>query len=98
MTGFIFKKKVNNINSFFRKYFSYLLFKINIKILFLRQNKIYFSTDLLKSLVKNKNKKQSFFNYLIKLIEIKKIKKKDIDLLVYNRNYSVKQCIKKSIS
>ncbi len=76
VTGFIFKKKVNNINSFFRKYFSYLLFKINIKILFLRQNKIYFSTDLLKSLVKNKNKKQSFFNYLLNLIEIKKIKKK----------------------
>lgn len=91
ITGFIFKKKITNFNSFLRKYLNNLLFKINLKILFYRQNKVYFSTSLLKDFITEENKKKVFFNYLINLIEIKKIsKKKNIDLLIYNRNYSVK--------
>ena len=76
ITGFIFKKRIRGFNSFLRKYLNNFLFKISTKFLFFRQNKIYFSTDLLKPLiVKNNNK--TFFNYLINLIEIDKyIKKK----------------------
>lgn len=91
ITGFIFKKKVTGVNFFLRKYINFFLFKINLKILFFRQNAIYFSTDLLKPLVRNYNGRKIFFNYLINLINIKKkFNKKKIDFLIYNRNYSVK--------
>jgi|TARA_B110000037_G_C17055725_1_gene479701 hypothetical protein len=91
ITGFIFKKKITNFNFFLRKYLNNFLFKFNLKILFNRQNKIYFSTDLLKNLIPNKHMNRISFNYLIHLVEIKNKKdKKNIDLLIYNRNYSVK--------
>jgi len=91
ITGFIYKKKVFNINSFFRKYICLVLFKLNINILYKRQNLIYFSTDLLKPLIKKKFKKKVLFNYLLQLVNIKKYdSKKNIDIMIYNRNYSVK--------
>ena len=91
ITGFIFKKKVTGLNSFFRKYINYLLFRVNIYLVYFRQNIIYFSTDLLKSIINKKHKKKIFYNYLVNLVKINRIKtKKDIDLLIYNRNYSVK--------
>ena len=91
ITGFIYKKKVTGLNSFSRKYINYLLFRVNIWILYFRQNIIYFSTDLLKPIIKKKYEKKIFYNYLVNLIKINKIHtKKDIDLLIYNRNYSVK--------
>ena len=91
ITGFIYKQKVFNINSFFRKYILSILFKININILYKRQNIIYFSTDLLKPLIKKKFRNKVYFNYLLQLVSIKKYnQKKNIDLLIYNRNYSVK--------
>ena len=94
ITGFIFKKKINGFNSFLRKYLNNFLFRISTKFLFLRQNKIYFSTNLLKPLINKNNNKKTFFNYLINLMEINKyIKKKQYDFLIYNRNYSVKNNI-----
>ena len=89
ITGFIYKKKIIGLNTFFRKYLNNFLLKFSLKILFLRQNKTFFSTDLLQPLVKKKNK--VFFNYLVNSIEIKKEDKyKKFDFLIYNRNYSVK--------
>ncbi len=94
ITGFIFKKKIKGFNSFLRKYLNNFLFNISTKFLFLRQNKIYFSTDLLKPLVNKANNKKAFFNYLINLVKINRyIKKKKYDFLIYNRNYSVKNNI-----
>ena len=91
ITGFIFKKKITNLNFFLRRYLNNILFQCSLKILFSRQDKIYFSTDLLKTLISKKNKNRVFFNYLIHLIKLKNKKnKKNIDLLIYNRNYSVK--------
>ena len=91
ITGFLLKKKPDGINFFLRKYLNILLFKINLRILLLRQNIIYFSTDLLKPLVKSKTRKKILFNYLINLVKInKKFNQKKIDFLIYNRNYSVK--------
>ena len=94
ITGFIFKKKIKGLNSFFRKYLNNFLFRLSTKFLFLRQNKIYFSTDLLKPLINKNNNKKVFFNYLVNLVEIYKFKKKKkYDFLIYNRNYSVKNNI-----
>ena len=90
ITGFIFKNKITNLNSFLRKYVVNALFKLSLKILYLRQNKIYFSTDLLKPFVKKTYRNKTHYNYLINLVKIKKIRKKNIDLLIYNRDYSVK--------
>jgi hypothetical protein len=90
VTGFIYKKKVVGLNSFLRKYLNNFLFKLTLKILFLRQNKIYFSTNLLKPLISKNNKKKIYFNYLIHLVNIKEKSRKNIDFLIYNRNYSVK--------
>jgi hypothetical protein len=91
LTGFVFKKKVTGVNFFLRKYLNFFLFKINLKILFFRQNAVYFSTDLLKPLIRKQNRRRIFFNYLINLVDIKKKNKnKKIDFLIYNRNYSVK--------
>jgi hypothetical protein len=91
ITGFIFKRKIIGFSFFLRKYLNNFLFKVSLIFLFLRQNKIYFSTDLLKSLINKKYKNKVFFNYLLNLMNIKKnIKKKNIDFLIYNRNYSVK--------
>jgi hypothetical protein len=90
ITGFIFKGKIDKFSFFLRKYLCDFLFKASLKFLLFRQNKIYFSTDLLKSLIK-KNKKMFSYNYLLNLVDIKKkIIKKNIDFLIYNRNYSVK--------
>ena len=91
ITGFIFDNKVVGINSFLRKYLNNILFILNIRLLYFRQNRVFFSTELLKKLVSKYNKKKTFFNYLVNLINIKKrCKNKSIDLLIYNRNYSVK--------
>jgi len=90
ITGFIFKGKITGLSFFLRKYLNNFLFRASLNFLLLRQNKIYFSTDLLKSLIK-KNKKKVFFNYLLNLVNIKKKDiNKNIDFLIYNRNYSVK--------
>ena len=46
---------------------------------------------MLKPIIKKKYEKKIFYNYLVNLIKINKMHtKKDIDLLIYNRNYSVK--------
>lgn len=91
ITGFIFKREITGFSFFLRKYLNNFLFRVSLIFLFLRQNKIYFSTDLLKSLINKKYKNKVFFNYLLNLINIKKkIIKKNIDFLIYNRNYSVK--------
>jgi hypothetical protein len=91
ITGFIFKNDITGLSSFLRKYLNSFLFRASLIFLYLRQNKIYFSTDLLKLLIKTNQKKKVFFNYLINLVNIKKkITQKNIDLLIYNRNYSVK--------
>ena len=98
ITGFVFKKKVTGVNFFLRKYLNNFLFKINLQILLVRQNKTYFSTDLLKLLIANNSQKKMYFNYLINLVEVKKNKiKKNIDFLIYNRNYSVKNNLYRNI-
>jgi len=91
ITGFIFKGEITGLSLFLRKYLNNFLFRASLNFLLLRQNKIYFSTDLLKSLIKKNQKKKVFFNYLINLVNIKKKNiDKNIDFLIYNRNYSVK--------
>jgi len=59
---------------------------ISLKIIFFRNKKILFSTELLKYSIKKNNLKKCYFNYVLKLFEgFKKSKKKKIDFLIYHR-------------
>jgi hypothetical protein len=97
ITGFVYNNKINSIKSFLRKYLNNLLFKINLKIIFLRQRNYYFSTELLKDVIDKKYQKRIIFNYLLNLIKLKKNNyKKNIDILIYNRNYFVKNNLERN--
>lgn len=77
------------LNYIIRKYFFSLLYKVSIKILNLRQKKIFFSTSLLKKEFK-KNKKH-FYDYVLKDFKIiNKQKKRKYDLIFYLREHKNK--------
>ena len=77
---------------FIRKYIFPILYKISEFFLNLRNINIVFSTDLLQSQISKKTKKKSLFNYVFKLISVKKKREKTIDFLIYHRNhYNKKQ-------
>lgn len=94
ITGFMPKKKIDNVSSLIRIILIPIFYKLSLFIIFKRFNSLIFSTDLLK---KNFFKKDYFklhFNYLLasSIKRPKKTKlKRNIDFLVYNRNYSVKE-------
>jgi len=94
ITGFIPKKKIDNISSLIRIILIPIFYKFSLLIIFKRFNSLIFSTDLLKKKFFKKDYSKLHFNYLI-ASSIKKPKKtklkRNIDFLVYNRNYSVKE-------
>ncbi len=89
ITGSIYKGKVNNVQSFMRKYILPLLYLVCGKfIINLRKGNFIFSTNLLIDYLSPKVRERSLFNYIYKNLAIKSYNKhRDIDLLVYNRNY-----------
>ena len=95
ITGSLYYSEVKNISQFLRKYFFPILFKIGLFFLFIRKDKLLFSTSLLKKIIpKNKIKNCIFdfqINYYNKLNLERFKKKKDIDLIFYNRNHSTKK-------
>jgi len=89
ITGSIYNQKVNNFESLLRKYFLPLLYKISGKIILnFRGENLIFSTDLLKDYLSSKVKAKSKFNYVFENIKINTYNRsKNIDLIIYNRNY-----------
>ncbi len=94
ITGFIPKKKIDNVSSLIRIILIPIFYKFSLFVIFKRFNSLIFSTDLLKKKFSKKDYFKLHFNYLI-ASSIKKPKKnklkRNIDFLVYNRNYSVKE-------
>jgi hypothetical protein len=95
ITGSLYVGKVNNLNTFIRKYIFYFLYKISYFLLLLRKKKILFSTNNLYYLNKDIKYKKNIFNFQILYLYNKKIikVKKDIDFLIYyrehiNKNYN----------
>ncbi len=86
--GSNFKKDKKKI---IRKYIFPCLYKISEFFLNIRLNKIYFSTDLLKPILKKSTILKSDFNYIFKLINKKPNSAKDIDFLIYYRKHSNKE-------
>jgi glycosyltransferase involved in cell wall biosynthesis len=88
ITGSVYDGKIFNIQSFLRKYLIPILYFIGSKIISFRKQKIIFSTELLKPYIDEKKKLKYKFNYIFQNIKINNYNQvKDIDLLIYNRNY-----------
>ena len=88
ITGSIYKKKIKDINSMFRKYLLPFFYFISIKII--SKNKyLLFSTSLLKEYCINSQFNKCYFDY--NLINYREnftySKKKKIDILFYYRRY-----------
>jgi hypothetical protein len=90
ITGGANFNKQSKLNFIVRKYFFLVFYKISLLFIFFRTKKIIFSTNLLKKYLSKYESKHIYFNYCLKLLKDSKIKKKDIDLLLYNRNHSNK--------
>jgi len=79
-----------NNEFYIRKYLFPVFYKISEFFLNFRNEKIIFSTELLKPYLSKKTIKKSTFNYVLNLISIKKKIKKDIDFLIYYREHQNK--------
>lgn len=80
-----------NQNLIIRKYLFPIFYKISEIALFFRNCEIIFSTDLLKKYISKKILKKSKFNYIFEAYNKKKIKKKNIDLVLYYRKHKNKE-------
>ncbi len=89
--GALFTKK-NVFNFFVRKFIFPIFYKISELILNIRyENKIFFSTDLLKKYLSKKTSQRCNFNFILNNFKFKKKRKiKDIDLLIYYRKHNNK--------
>ena len=87
ITGGAKFNKRSKINYIIRKYFFEIFYKISLLFIFIRTKKLIFSTNLLKKNLKKHDMKHFHFNYCHKLLKDFKIKKKNIDILLYNRSH-----------
>ena len=91
ITGSIQINEIKNIKSLTRYYIFPILYKISLKILFLRKKKVLFATNILKKFVKNKDKSKCIFNFVLKDFYIKKNKyKKKYSLIFYYKKHENK--------
>lgn len=91
ITGGALYTKKNFLNFFVRKYIFFIFYKISELIINWRfKVEIIFSTDLLNKFISKKLKRRSKFNFVLSDIKFKKKKIKDIDILIYYRNYNNK--------
>ena len=88
--GAKFDKKYQYI---IRKYFFYIFYKLSELIIFIRNKKVYFATELLKNNLNKYTILNSKFNFVFKKINIKKnikTKEKKIDFLIYYKDHKNK--------
>ena len=89
ITGSFIYNKQSLLDSIRRGFLLNIFKNISLFIIFIRQKKILFSTELLKSSIKKNKIKRCYFNYALKIFSgFLKIKnKKTIDFLIYNREH-----------
>jgi hypothetical protein len=95
ITGGIYYDKVNNFDSFIRKYVFPIFFKISIFIIYKKFKRVIFSTDLLKYYITKSKYNSTLFNFVFSVFNLsfkKKLfkNKKKFDLIFYNRNHPTK--------
>lgn len=76
-----------DFNFIIRNYIFKILYKISLSIIFFRNKKIILSTSLLKKEIPANKLSYCYFNYIFRLLKDFPIKKKDIDILLYNRDH-----------
>ena len=84
--GASYKKKIN-LNFIVRNYIFIVLYKISLLIIFIRYKKIIFSTSLLKKEISSSKLARCYFNYIYRLIKDYPLRRKTIDILIYNRRH-----------
>lgn len=88
ITGSLLYNKYSLLDTLRRKFLLNIFKNISLFIIFLRNKKILFSTELLKSSIKeHKLLKRCYFNYALKAFPgfSQKKNKRDIDFLIYHR-------------
>ena len=92
ITGSLIYNKKSLLDSIRRGFLLNIFKSISLFIVFLRQKKILFSTELLKSSIKKNKIKKCYFNYVLKTFPgfLKGKNKKNIDFLIYNRQHKNK--------
>ena len=94
ITGGIYKGKIKNVSDMIRKYLFPTMYRISLYIIFKKFSNIIFSTSILKKYVSKQNKIKSTFNFIFQNFNTRKSirsEKKNIDLVVYNRNHDTKK-------
>ena len=97
ITGFLPKNKIESFSGLIRIILIPFFYRLTMLVIFKRFKSLLFSTDLLKNMFLKRDRFKLNFNYLLfsnLKKKIKFVKNKRIDLLIYNRNYSVKEHFK----
>ncbi len=92
ITGSIQINKIKNLKSFFRFYTFPVLYKLNLKILLFRLNKIIFATNILKKYISKNDKKKVFTNFVLSDVKFPKENSnyKKYDYIIYYRKHENK--------
>jgi hypothetical protein len=92
ITGSLIYNKHSLLDTFIRGLLLNIFKKISLLIIFFRQKKILFSTNLLQECIKKNQLNRVYFNYIVKHFKgfAKKKFKKDIDFLIYHRLHNNK--------
>ena len=77
--------------NFIRRFIFPIFYKITEIILLFRNSNIIFATDLLKKKLSNKILKKSKFNFIFKAYNPQKLKRKNIDFVIYYRKHKNKK-------
>ena len=94
ITGGIYKGKIKNVSDMIRKYIFPVMYKISLYIIFRKFSNVIFSTSILKKYVSKQDRKKSTFNFIFQNFSTRKSlrrEKKNIDVVVYNRNHDTKK-------
>lgn len=90
ITGSLYYKKIENIESFIRKYLFRIFYFISLKIIFNKFYYLIFSTSNLKNLVNKKFKERCLFDFCYLFYKKRKKIKKNYDIVFYLRKHSQK--------
>lgn len=92
ITGSLIYNKESFLDTIIRGILLKIFIKISLLIIFIRNEKILFSTELIKECINKNQLNKVFFNYILKSFNgfFKKGGKRNIDFLIYHRNHNNK--------
>jgi hypothetical protein len=85
MTGGEYRGEIVNISTFLRKKVFPILYFVSLRIIFIKYDKVIFSTDNLKKYLKITEINKCIFNFCLLFFKSRKKIKKNVDFLFYYR-------------